>query len=226
MQSYIVNFIRHGMTEANINGQYVGVTDIPVCEEGVEKLKKLKENYAYPKVQAYYSSPLKRCIETCKIIYPEANPNIIENLKECNFGDWETKTPAELKDNDEYKAWIKSGQQLKPPNGESGKEFRERICKAVDDLIENLMKDGITNAAVFAHGGVIMTILAIYGIPKMDPFELVVANGCGYSVRVTPGLWMRDKVFEICEKIPAGHKEEISGNFKKMIDEQKDAAKI
>lgn len=222
MKSYVINFIRHGMTQANINGQYVGVTDIPVCEEGLNKLKQLKNDCIYPKVEAYYSSPLKRCIQTCGVIYPEAEPIVIDGLKECDFGDWETKTPSELKDNAQYQAWIKSGRQLTPPNGESGEQFKKRLCNAVEKLIEDLMRNGITSSAVFAHGGVIMAILSLYGLPKLNPYELIVANGCGYSVRVTPGLWMRDKVFEICEKIPLGHVEKIGGKFKNMIDEQID----
>ena len=44
MQSYIIHFIRHGMTKGNVNGQYVGVLDIPVCEEGIKKLNDLKNN--------------------------------------------------------------------------------------------------------------------------------------------------------------------------------------
>lgn len=223
MKSYVINFIRHGLTNANINGQYAGITDIPVCEEGIKRLEKLKNSYKYPKVDAYFSSPLTRCKQTCGVIYPDANPIVIDDLKECDFGDWEMKTPNDLQGNEEYKTWLKSGQQLKPPNGESGVEFRERICGALDSLVEKLMREGITSSAVFAHGGVIMTLLAVYGIPKKNPFELIVANGCGYSVRVTPGLWMRDKVFEICEKLPVGHNIEIEGKFKSMIDEQKDA---
>lgn len=224
MQSYVVNFIRHGMTEANIKGQYAGVTNIPVCEEGIKGLQRLKSNYVYPKVEAYYSSPLIRCVQTCKLIYPNAEPIIIEGLKECDFGDWEGKTSEELSDNENYKAWLKSGQQLTPPNGEGGSDFKNRVSNAVDKLIENLMREGITSSAVFAHGGVIMLILAMYGIPRKDPYEFMVANGCGYSVRITPGLWMRDKVFEICDKLPLGHDIKIEGKFKAMIDEQRDAS--
>ena len=223
MKSYIINFIRHGLTDANINGQYAGITDIPVCEEGIKRLEKLKNNYEYPKAEAYFSSPLIRCRQTCNVIYPDATPIIVDNLKECDFGDWEMKTPADLKGNQDYEEWLKSGRQLSPPNGESGIDFQTRICGALEKLIENLMRQGITSASVFAHGGVIMTLIAVYGLPKIDPFKLIVANGCGYSVRVTPGLWMRDKVFEICEKIPLGHNVEIEGKFKSMIDEQKDA---
>lgn len=223
MKSYVINFIRHGLTEANVRGVYAGISDIDVCEEGIKRLESLKNSYEYPKVDVYISSPLKRCRQTCKVIYPDANPIIIDGLRECDFGDWELKSPDDLKGNKDYEAWLKSGQQLKPPNGESGAEFRERICDALEKLIEDLMREGITTSAVFAHGGVIMTLLAMYGLPKRNPFELMVANGCGYSVRITPGLWMRDKVFEICEKLPLGHDVEIEGKFKSLIDEQKDA---
>ena len=52
------------------------------------------------------------------------------------------------------------------------------------------------------HGGVIMTILSAYGIPKAGFYDWIVGNGCGYSVRITPGLWMRDKVMEVYAKVP------------------------
>ena len=92
MKSYTIHFIRHGMTEANINGQYAGSWDIPVCEEGKKKLIDLKENFEYPNVKEHYSSPLSRCLQTCDIIYPEAKINIVDGLKEWDFGDWEGKT--------------------------------------------------------------------------------------------------------------------------------------
>lgn len=223
MKSYVINFIRHGLTEANVNGQYAGVSNIPVCEEGKQRLKALKNNYQYPKVGSYYSSPLVRCRQTCDIIYPGVSPIIIDDLKECNFGDWEMKTPKDLEGNQMYNEWLKSGQQLKPPNGESGIDFKNRICTAVEKLIETLMREGTTSSAVFAHGGVIMMILSKYGLPKMSPFNLIVANGCGYSIRVTPSLWMRDKVFEICDRLPLGFEGKLEGKFKEMIDHQKDA---
>lgn len=225
MKSYVVNFIRHGLTQANIKGQYAGISDIPVCEEGVKKLENLRDSYEYPKVDAYFSSPLIRCRQTCNIIYPQAEPTIVEDLKECNFGDWEMKTPSELENNPDYKEWLKSGQRLKPPGGESGEEFENRIKKAVESLVDGLVRSGTTSAAVFAHGGVIMRIISYYGIPKMDPFEYIVDNGCGYSVRITPSLWMRNQVFEICHKLPVGYDGKISGKFKDLIDSQKNVLK-
>ena len=45
MQSCVIHLIRHGMTQANVDGRYAGFWDVPVCDEGKEKLQKLKENY-------------------------------------------------------------------------------------------------------------------------------------------------------------------------------------
>ncbi len=225
MKSYNIHLIRHGLTEANLNGKYLGSTDMPVCPEGISRLRKLKEAYEYPNVAVCYSSPLSRCMQTCNMIYPEIKPVIAEKLRECNFGDWEGKTTEELMKEDGYTDWIgnglESGHSVKPPNGESGEEFYNRICSAFEKIVKGLMTDGITSAAVFTHGGVIMQILSTYGLPKAGFYEWIVDNGCGYSIRITPSLWMRDKVFEICEKLPRGCSGEISGEFKKLIENAK-----
>ncbi len=59
--------IRHSITYGNTLGRYIGTTDEPLCQEGVELLQKK----IYPGVDAVYASPLKRCTETAEIIYPE-----------------------------------------------------------------------------------------------------------------------------------------------------------
>ena len=41
MVTYKLYMIRPGITEANLDGRYVGSTDLPLCREGKEALKKL-----------------------------------------------------------------------------------------------------------------------------------------------------------------------------------------
>ena len=45
-------------------------------------------------------------------------------------------------------------------------------------------------------------LLAVYGMPQAKPFEWVMDNGFGYSVRITPQLWQRDKIMEVFSVIP------------------------
>ncbi len=221
MKSYVIHLIRHGLTQANLNGAYAGVTDIPVCKQGEERLLNLKENYKYPTALEFYTSPMIRCKQTCDILYPGSNPKVINDLKEWNFGDWEGKSYKELMETDErYRKWIENNRQSAVPNGESGEEFFKRICKSFEEIVYSLIKRGVTSAAVFTHGGVIMSILSTYSLEKSSFLDWIVDNGCGYSVRIMPSLWMRDKVLEVFQKIPEGANTEINGEFKKLIEDK------
>ena len=155
-----------------------------------------------------FTSPLKRCTETCQILYPDLSPLSIANLRECNFGEWEGKTADELKNEPEFEKWLGGDNEVAPPHGESNADFIRRICRMFESIVEGLMKTGTTESVIVTHGGVIMTLLAVYGLPQAKPFEWVMENGCGYSVRITPMLWQRGKVSEVFSRVPADKEEE------------------
>lgn len=202
MKSYIIHFIRHGSIDDTLTGKYIGTTDAPLSDRGRMDLRKLDYEYKYPGTQVVFTSPLKRCTETAKILYPEQNPLVIDNLSECNFGEWEGKTADELKNDPDFKKWLAGDSSVKPPRGESNADFTRRVCKMFESIVEGLMKTGTTESVIVTHGGVIMTLLAVYGLPQAKPFEWTMDNGFGYSLRVTPVLWQRDKVCEVFQTIP------------------------
>ena len=202
MKSYIIHFIRHGAIDETLSGKYIGTTDVPLSDKGKTDLKKLDYEYRYPGTQVVFTSPLKRCTETCRILYPEQNPLSIANLSECNFGEWEGKTADELKSDPDFEKWLAGDNSVKPPRGESNADFTRRICRMFESIVEGLMKTGTTESVIVTHGGVIMTLLAVYGLPQAKPFEWTMDNGFGYSLRVTPMLWQRDKVCEVFQTIP------------------------
>lgn len=202
MKSYIIHFIRHGAIDETLSGKYIGTTDVPLSEKGRLDLKKLDYEYRYPGTQVVFTSPLKRCTETCKILYPELNPLSITALSECNFGEWEGKTAEELKNDPDFEKWLAGDNSVKPPRGESNADFTRRICRMFESIVEGLIKTGTTESVIVTHGGVIMTLLAVYGLSQAKPFEWTMDNGFGYSLRVTPMLWQRDKVCEVFRTIP------------------------
>lgn len=202
MKSYVIHFIRHGAIDETLSGKYIGTTDVPLSDKGKMDLKKLDYEYRYPGTQVVFTSPLKRCTETCKILYPELNPLSITALSECNFGEWEGKTAEELKSDPDFEKWLAGDNSVKPPRGESNADFTRRICRMFESIVEGLMKTGTTESVIVTHGGVIMTLLAVYGLPQAKPFEWTMDNGFGYSLRVTPMLWQRDKVCEVFQTIP------------------------
>lgn len=202
MQSYVIHFIRHGDIADTLKGKYIGTTDVPLSDEGKQNLASYDSKYIYPGTQVVFTSPLKRCVETAQIIYPDINPLIIDQLAECDFGDWENKSADDLKDDSLFQKWLAGENGVKPPNGESPTEFTQRVCVVFEQIVEGMMKTGNTEAVVITHGGVIMTLLSVYGIPRAKPFEWVMDNGFGYSARVNPMMWQRDRVLEVYRKIP------------------------
>lgn len=202
MKSYTIHLIRHGTTKANEDGIYAGITDYSLSKSGVDSIHKLMENYEYPKTNILYTSPLKRCIQTCEIIYPDLKPIVIQDFIECNFGKWEGKTAEDLKNDNMFEDWLNSDKRITPPGGESSQDFTVRVCTAFDKIVGGMMKAGITNSAVVTHGGIITILLTVFGIPRANFNDWVVESGCGYSVRIIPTLWMRDKVMEVYNTIP------------------------
>ena len=207
MKSYVIHLIRHGAIDETLSGKYIGTTDPPLSDKGKMALKKLAFAHAYPQPPVVFTSPLKRCTQTCAVLFPERKPLVIANLSECNFGEWEGKTAEELKGSEDFQKWLAGDNSVKPPRGESNADFVRRVCKIFESIVEGLMKTGSTECAVVTHGGVIMTLLAVYGLPQAKPFEWAMENGCGYSVRVTPMLWQRGKVTEVFSRVPVAKEE-------------------
>lgn len=202
MKSYQIHFIRHGATIEDNKGKYIGTTDVPLSKSGIEDLKKYDELYIYPGTPLLYTSPLLRCVQTCNVLYPEIKPIIMNGFAECSFGDWEGKTATELQSDPQFTAWLANSKDNAPPNGESGANFTRRICRTFEKLVSDLMNSGETTAVVVTHGGVIMTLMSVYGLPQAESYRWQMDNGFGYSMRITPMLWMRDKVAEVYEYCP------------------------
>ena len=68
--------------------------------------------------------------------------------------------------------------------------------------MEQVSAEDITSSALVTHGGVIMTLLSVYGIPQAESYRWRMDNGYGFSVRVNPFLWMRDRVVEVFDTCP------------------------
>ena len=179
--------IRHSKTIGNLYGRYIGKTDEHLCEEGVI----LAQSKIFPQVSHIYLSPLKRCIETADIIYKELNQIIIDELRECDFGDFENKNYKDLSGNMDYQKWIDSNGSIPFPNGENPEEFKKRSIIGFDKVVEDIIENKINDAAIIAHGGTIMSILDKYSYPNKDFYCWQVGNCCGYIIEINDKLWIK-----------------------------------
>ena len=122
MITYKIHLIRHGITDGNLQGKYIGVTDLPLSPDGVNELLGLKGLIEYPNVKKVYTSPLLRARQSANIIFGDTEQMAVENLKEFDFGIFENKTAAELENTPEYKDFI-SGKISALPEGEDSAEW-------------------------------------------------------------------------------------------------------
>lgn len=202
MKSYLIYLIRNGMTAESSAGKYIGHTDVPLSEDGERQLLQMKEDYEYPDVDVVFTSPLKRCVRTAQLLYPETDAIPMRDLIECNFGEFEGKTAEELENHPVFPQWLAGEDGVEPPFGESNHDFQVRVCDGFARIVEGLIKTGTTRAAIVTHGGVIMTLLAAFGLPEAPMHEWMMPEGCGYTVRVTPFLWSRGQKMEVFEEVP------------------------
>jgi alpha-ribazole phosphatase len=197
MRTLKIHLIRHGATDANYDGRYIGCkTDLPLAPEGLNELRLLKDDIDYPEIERLYSSPMLRCRQTGAVLYPDFEPVTVEELKEYDFGSFENKTAAELESNPNFIPWT-SGRLSAPPGGEDNSEFIKRICVGFNKIVLDMIESGLTESAVIMHGGAIMMLLGVSAVPRHKPVEWTADNGRGYSVRVTPSLYHKSGVIEV-----------------------------
>lgn len=202
MKTYRIHLIRHGQTEANETGAYIGRTDLPLSPKGVAELIEMKRVYTYPGAGRFFVSPLTRCRQTLQVLYPGCRPETVDGLAECDFGEWEGQRIAALKNREDFLRWMSGEKGAEIPGGETAAAFQARVMSAFEGVVDTLLHSGDTDAVICTHGGVIMLIMAAYGLPKAEMKQWVTNAGSGFTLRITPHIWTREPVAEALCAIP------------------------
>ena len=131
--------VRHGETDSNIKGTYLGWTDVELNETGLKQAEVVSEKLKSTKFDFILSSPLKRAKSTAQIINKQHNHKIIykDSLKERNFGLWDDLTYKEITEKFpvECEAWAKEWSNYSPPEGESAIEVYKNLTGFINKLI-------------------------------------------------------------------------------------------
>ena len=186
-------FIRHSMTAGNLERRYIGCrTDEPLCEAGLslaqQKTAEIRQTFPMPEV--VLTSPMRRCVQTAEILFPDTPREIVYGLQECDCGDFEGKNYAELSGDPAYQAWIDSGGTLAFPSGESRAAFLQRCCQALEQALQRQQHQTV---AAVVHGGTIMAVLSAFSQTGGEFYDWQVSNGSGYSAIAEEGSWRQGK---------------------------------
>jgi broad specificity phosphatase PhoE len=123
----------------NVEKIYRGRTDVNLDEVGIKQAELLGKYLSNWELEAIYSSPLKRALNTANIIasYQKVGVRVAEGLIDFDYGEWQSRPEQEVKRL--YPAlhseWLNNPHKVKMSGGESLEDVRRRAIEVVNDVL-------------------------------------------------------------------------------------------
>lgn len=178
--------IRHAATPANLQkpAKLQGRRSDPaLAPVGLIQAEATRDLMASKRLDAIYTSPLRRAMQTATIIAEphRLTPTTVEQITECDVGLWEGKSWEEIREENptEYDLYYANPALNGYLGGENFAQVHERATAAIEELFRK--HDGQTFAVV-SHHIVNRTYLA--GALGLGPAKgrSVSLDNCGISV--------------------------------------------
>jgi alpha-ribazole phosphatase len=132
--------IRHGQTAWNAEEVFRGQADIELDETGLKQAELLAEYMSHRKLEAIYSSPLKRAVRTAEAIASRHKlaVEITPGLNDIDFGEWQGLSLQEVRTrfNELFEMWVTDPHRVRIPSGESLDDVRQRALALVNNVVE------------------------------------------------------------------------------------------
>lgn len=189
--------LRHGRIASARAGCMIGVTDLPLDPFGRAQARAMAERTKDWMPLRCYSSPLARCRETALALLPERAVRWDDDLREIDFGQWETRTFAEMAAErpELVEPWKALDPEFAFPGGEKLQSFLARVRRAAD----RLTRDDAPTVLAVTHGGVIRAMLC--HLLGLDPRQYV-AFDVGYAALAVVRLFDGRGVLTALERCP------------------------
>lgn len=174
----ILYCVRHGESDYNAQGRIQGQSDVPVLSElGQRQSEAVAAALAGLPIEAIYASPLRRAVQTAEAIARVLHVPIRTDprLREIHVGVFQDRLRSDLEKNhaEALAEWLSGAPDFVIPGGES----RSQLARRGREALEAILRAGLAQAVVVAHGGVLVsTIKSLLGIPLQDP-PLALENG-------------------------------------------------
>jgi alpha-ribazole phosphatase len=181
--------LRHGEPEQEAKGRCYGSLDVGLSETGRKQIEEKLASIRNLRVDALYTSPLKRASESAAIVRDclGLEPIPADELREINFGAFEGLTYGEVQKQypEEYKLWMERPTDVSFPQGESFAQVKARVLRFRDVLLN--AHPGKTVLMV-SHGGANRIMLAeALAIPDAMIFRIDQAYAAVNIIDYLPG---------------------------------------
>jgi len=131
--------VRHGETVWNVEKIYRGRKDVNLDEVGTKQAQLLGKYLTNWELEAIYSSPLKRALDTANIIarYHKIAVQVTQGLIDFDYGEWQSLSQEEVKKlyPTLHNEWHHNPHKVRMPRGESLEDVRERAFGVVNDAL-------------------------------------------------------------------------------------------
>jgi len=184
-----VLLVRHGQTESNITGFFMGWSSEDLSDLGYAQAQRLSSRLASLPIASVYTSPLKRAYNTALILAKPHNlePKVLDDLIEIRLGDWQGLHRDEIS-----QKWPELWQQsrIDPsevtlPNGESFQQVTDRAVRA----FEMIVADNQDKQAVMVTHEVVIRVLVAHVLGTSNSIyrRFEVGNASLSIIRVSDG---------------------------------------
>lgn len=153
--------VRHGETEWSKALRHTGRTDLPLTEHGREQAASLRVPLADVAFRGVLVSPLRRARETAALALPDAEPVVVDDLRERDYGAFEGITTEAIRE--DVPGWTSWTHDV--PDGESLADVGERCDRAIQAALAVASPAGDAgehgaDVAIVAHGHVLRSLAA------------------------------------------------------------------
>ncbi|MFQ5874161.1 MAG: histidine phosphatase family protein [Dehalococcoidia bacterium] len=132
--------VRHGETDANREGRVQGAGNARLNATGRSQASALGRRLASYDLEAVYSSPQSRALETAEAIAQHHGLPVttLEGLREMDLGELDGLRGEELRNRypDFMKEWDRNISSLRMPGGESVAELQVRAWASIESIAE------------------------------------------------------------------------------------------
>lgn len=185
--SFILTLVRHGESEANVRHMLSGWLDVNLTDKGRRELEILRNTVKYPASEIYFSSPLKRCIETSHILFPDIEPIVRDDFREINFRSMEGWILSSKEEIDTYfESWVEDEPYI---DEETISDVMARGSEAILRTVRECRDKGLHSATIVMHSGIMRSsVIALFNLDKSAFLEMSVPNGLGYILEFDDDL--------------------------------------
>ena len=190
-----IMLVRHGLTEWNNLGKMQGSTDVHLSQDGLHQARLLAAHCPFHTADAIYSSPLSRAETTAMILSNKFNLHveIVPELRETNFGDWEGKFLRDIAKEDpiNFEKFFMQPAELKIPNAETFQQTQLRAMDAVQKIIAKHSAEKNSQIIIVSHGAVNRAILCSFlDMPLNKMWSIAQFNTAVNILREDDGNWI------------------------------------